>query len=132
MKKILIVDDDVKTTRPLVEHLEASFSILHLDSADNVLETIQGSQFDAVILDIMMPIPDSWTFDEKRRSDSGLSSGEVLYEKIREVHPDLPILIYSAKNPENIERDAKTSILRKPELYLEVVNRINKLIGHEN
>jgi len=84
-----------------------------------------------MILDIMMPIPSNWTFDEVRRSSEGMSTGEVLYEKIRRAFPELPILIYSAKEVKPFN-DKKTLILRKPELPSEIVNRIIKLIGHEN
>jgi len=132
MKKILIVDDDITTIRPLAEDLEFTFGfkVVHLESAKYVIDTLIGSRFDLLILDIMMPIPDNWSFDDTRRSVNGLSTGEVLYEKIRKEFSELPILIYSAK-PIVFKIDNKTIILRKPELHSEIVNRINKLISNE-
>jgi CheY-like chemotaxis protein len=133
MKKILLVDDDIKTMRSLVEDLQITygFEVVHLGIIDNVIEVLNGSRFDIMILDIMMPIPSGWSFDEIRRSSEGISTGEVLYEKIRNTFPELPILIYSAKEVKPFI-DKKTIILRKPELPSEIVNRINKLSGYEN
>ena len=133
MKKILLIDDDIKTMRSLVDDLMYThgFEVVHLETCDNVIETLNSSRFDIMILDIMMPIPSNWTLDEERRSKEGLSTGEVLYEKIRKVFPELPILIYSAKEVKPFN-DKKTVILRKPELPAEIVNRINKLTSHEN
>ena len=101
MKKILIVDDDVKIISYLKDDLTNTyhFDVNWLTEAGNVMETLNGAQFDAIILDIMMPVPSFWTDDETRRAECGLRTGIVLFEKIRSQFPFIPIIIYTAKAP---------------------------------
>lgn len=131
MKKILIVDEDVKIMSYLDADLKSThnFDVIWLTSAEKVIETLSSSVFDAIILDIMMPIPPDWSSDEQRRAESGLSTGIVLFEKIRVQFPSIPIIVYSAKRV-SIE-DKYTSILRKPVLNSEIVEHLNKLINNE-
>jgi len=133
MKTILLIDDDFSTSRPLIQDLESEsdFKFVYVVSPDDALDSLKGCKFDAIILDIMMSIPNDWSNDEKRSSESGLSTGEVLFKKIREICPDIPILIYSAKKIQSITKNEKTDILRKPELFSEIVTRIDKLLSHE-
>jgi len=132
MKRILIIDDDVKITRLLVNDLinKHRFEVVWLQTAYDILKTLKGSLFDAVILDIMMPIPEDWTIDEKRRSANGLATGIILFEKIRNVYPLIPIIIYSAKKA--TIKDKYTSFLSKPEFPDVIVEHLNKLISNEN
>jgi len=99
MKKILLVDEDEKTLSPFVKDLIETyqFEITWLKKADDVVETLKGTKFDIVILDVMMPIPEKWTPDEHRRAEHGFSTGTVLFQKIRQGFPDLPVLFYTAK-----------------------------------
>lgn len=130
MKRILIVDDDIKITSYLNDDLKSSFGfeVLWLVSADDVIKTLTGSKFDAMILDIMMPIPEEWSFDETRRSMDGLSTGLILLEKIRALFPKLPIVIYSAKKVTVTDKYVVT--LNKPEISFEIVEQLNKLMSN--
>jgi DNA-binding response OmpR family regulator len=133
MKKILFVDDDVKTINPLYKDLVSLhlFDILWLLNAEEVMDVLRGSKFDAIILDIMMPTPEAWSLDEQRRTELGLSTGLILFEKIRLEFSKMPILIYTAK--QNVSINNKyTFTLRKPELSSEIVERLNKMIENEN
>ena len=131
INKILIVDDDVKMPSYLKNDLQKSyaFDVVRLETALEVLNTLNGSIFDAIILDIMMPIPKGWSQDQERRAESGLSTGLILYEQIRMAYPLLPIVIYSAKNI--TVKDKHTCILRKPELTSEIVEQLYKLMENE-
>jgi DNA-binding response OmpR family regulator len=130
MKKILVIDDDVKITRPLVMDLKATygFDVVWLDTAYDVFKTLKGSTFNAVILDIMMPVPEDWSFDEQRRSEKGLSTGLIIHEKIRNEYPNLPIIIYSAKKVSI--KDHLTKFLSKPEFPEIIVENLEKLMSH--
>jgi len=68
MKKILIVDDDVRgVTSNLAKALkEEGFDVSVLNDAERVIELLKLEKFDGIILDIMMPVPESWSSDLKR------------------------------------------------------------------
>ena len=119
--KILIIDDDAKFASYLEKDLHATYghNVTWQKSADMVLMTIKEFDFDAIILDIMMPIPETWNREEKDEADFGLSTGLVLHEKIRTLNPTIPILIYSAKSVA-IENDEYTKVFRKPALNYEI------------
>lgn len=131
MKRILVIDDDVKTTSPLVDDLIATygFEVVYLESPKDVISILKGSKFDIVILDIMMPTPNNWTSDQLRRAEKGLSTGVVLHEWIREEHPELPVVIYSAKKVTIAH--PKTVTLHKPELTSRIVEELEKIICNE-
>jgi len=131
MKRILIIDDDAKLTKPLVSDLNAThgLEVVWLETAYDIVKTLKGSTFDAVILDIMMPIPEDWSSDEQRRSEQGLSTGIVLFYKIRKDQPKLPILIYSAKKV--LIQDKFTIVLTKPEFPEVIVENLEKLMSYE-
>ena len=121
MSRILFIDDDKLTLRSFYEDLIDNY---HLDvhwllSADDVLETLKVSKFDAIILDLMMPVPENWSREDKKQAMDGLCTGEVLMKKIRKEYTDLPILIYTAKG--GCETDEFSCYLRKPELTKVIV-----------
>lgn len=133
MKRILIVDDDKKTLSYLKEDLIKSyqFDVTYLESVDNVLLTLKGSRYDAVILDIMMPVSEKWSRDEQTNSEKGLSTGLILLKQIRAQFPKIPIVIYTAKKNLSV-MDQYTVTLMKPEFNKVIVEHLNKLISHEN
>jgi CheY-like chemotaxis protein len=133
-KKILIVDDDRKGTPYLVEELSNIYlyHVTWVDQADEVLNLLENSNFDAIILDIMMPPPKAWNEDEKRRSEYGLSTGNVLFSNIREINQTIPVLIYSAKTTSGIKESTHVKVLTKPEFISKINETLLKLISHEN
>ena len=131
-KRILLIDEDVHALENMYNQLEEmyDFNVKWLKDADNVIEIIEEEDFDAIILDIMMPVPAAWSKDDFRRADKGLSTGSILFQKIRKLKPNMPILIYSAKG--GIEIDSYSDNLRKPELTKIIVENLNKLMKDEN
>jgi len=129
--KILLIDDDKKVTQYLFDELKATynFDVNWIEEASDALDSLKGTQYDAIILDVMMPVPDSWSNDEQRRAESGLSTGTVLFKKIRELYKEVPILIYSAKG--GIQTDEFSYYFRKPELTKTIVEQLKKLIKNE-
>jgi len=129
MKKILFIDDD---NRGVIENIcsegQSHFDFDVLKSIDNIFKAITSNNYDGIILDIMMPIPESWNDDMRQASESGIKTGQVLFYEIREKYPTLPILIYSALN-HDIKNDKFTYSLRKPELTDKVIQKLSKLLS---
>ncbi|MED4071535.1 response regulator transcription factor [Priestia endophytica] len=69
MAKILIVDDD-SHIRELIRVILAQegFSIIEADNGETALSILESDKIDMVILDIMMPNMDGWTFCQEVRT----------------------------------------------------------------
>jgi DNA-binding NtrC family response regulator len=128
MKKILLIDDDVDTLTAFYEELieTYNFNVDWIKKADDVMEALESGQYNAIILDIMMPVPKSWSKDENRKANFGLATGIILFQKIRELNPTIPILIYSSKG--GILTDKHSAYLRKPEYTQKIVNKLENLM----
>ncbi|MCF8262821.1 MAG: response regulator transcription factor [Melioribacteraceae bacterium] len=82
MKKILLVEDDLNLGSLLSEFLSAKdYEVEHRINGEEGLKTFQKSNFDLLILDIMMPKKDGFT----------------LAQEIRANNKSIPILFLSAK-----------------------------------
>ena len=82
MFHILVVDDDKNTRRLIQAVLEAeNYSVTTAANGEEALAAMEHDVFDLVVLDIMMPKMDGYTFTEL----------------LRESNNDLPILMVSAK-----------------------------------
>lgn len=130
-KKILIIDDDGGgIISGLINELSSyEFDNLDINDAGNVLESLTKNQYSAIILDMMMPTPESWSDELKRKAFFGANTGGVIFEVIRKEHPELPILIYSSKCDVGIKNDKKTYILTKPEFPHVIIEKLNELIS---
>lgn len=129
MRNILLIDDDKKIVNYLCNDLEEKgFSVELIDDAEEALKKIENNNFHAIILDIMMPFPESWTNDEKTNSEIDLSTGLILLKKIRAVFPQIPILIYTARKGVSVV-DQYTYTLAKPEFNIVIIEQLEKLIS---
>ena len=133
MNKILLIDDDKRTVSALIEDLVETykFQVTCLTNADEVLLELNEVKYDAIILDVMMPVPVSWTINEKSEAALGLATGVVLYKKIRKIFSTIPILILSAREFIDIKSDKFSLYIRKPESIAGIVKNINKLLKNE-
>jgi DNA-binding NtrC family response regulator len=131
MKKILFIDEDFSVLHAFYEDLieTYNFDVNWITKADDVMDAFEGEKYDAIILDIMMPVPKLWSKNENRKANFGLATGIILFQKIREKYPQIPILIYSAKG--GIPTDEHSSYLRKPELTQTIVDKLKKLMKDE-
>lgn len=79
MKRVLVIDDDAPVLRHFVVVLTQSqkYEITALRDGATALKTVEGRNFDAVLLDMAMP---------------GVNGRELL-RKIRERRPETPVII---------------------------------------
>lgn len=90
MLQILIVDDDKNIRRYLAAVLsDAGYSTSCADCAQKALDIMENVKIDLIVLDIMMPGMDGYTFAEL----------------LRDCNNDVPILMLSARQfPEDIKK----------------------------
>ncbi|MEO8664425.1 MAG: response regulator, partial [Ignavibacteria bacterium] len=72
MKKILLIDDDIKLTELLTDYLEKyNYKIDSYDNPVDALKHLASHQYDLVILDYMLPEMDGFeTLKELRKTNS--------------------------------------------------------------
>lgn len=84
-KRILIADDDDRIREVVRLYLEAEgFDVLQAENGQQVMETVQKTKIDLVVLDLMMPVLDGWTVCKLLRKDT-----------------KVPIVMLTAKSEEN-------------------------------
>jgi DNA-binding response OmpR family regulator len=115
--RVLVVEDEKKTSSFIRKALQAEgFAVDVLEHGDEVLPAVEGTAFDAVVLDIMLPGRD------------GLS---VLHQ-MRERGLRLPVLLLSARGAvsERVEglNAGADDYLSKPFALAELVARIRALV----
>jgi CheY-like chemotaxis protein len=91
MTKILFVDDENRRAQLYLDELRQSgFDTELLTETDGALAYLRQNQdIDVLILDIMMP-PGIYFAG---KTDQGLNTGVVLYDEIRGIRPNLPVII---------------------------------------
>ncbi|MGM0500118.1 MAG: response regulator transcription factor [Bacillota bacterium] len=83
--KILIAEDDQSISRLIAYKFEKeNYEIKIIEEGDEVLEEIKSVDYDALVLDLMLPVLD----------------GMQILKKIREEDIKIPVLVLSAKSQE--------------------------------
>jgi len=113
-KKVLFIEDE----EFLLEQLQIAlgdYDIIPASSAQKGMEFIQKTQFDAVLLDIMMPPSDDM---DPELVGYGRSTGVEICRRIKNENPDIPIVALSVvRDPKILNRikDAGVDeIINKP------------------
>jgi two-component system, NtrC family, response regulator HydG len=101
--KIFVVDDDLRMTKTICDILNIKgYEVVEITSGESALERLKSESPDCVIMDIKM---------------TGLSGIETL-KKIKEIAPDLPVILMSAYTTEEQLYEAKKfgahTVLDKP------------------
>ena len=100
-KRILFIEDEKFFSEELQIAL-TDYEITPAYSAPSGMELAQNEDFDAVLLDIMMPPPADMN---PERVGYGRSTGVELCRMIKEIKPHLPIVIISVvRDPAILER----------------------------
>ena len=93
-KRVLVVDDDdgVRTAVADVLELEG-YEVITASNGVEALEQVRTARPDAVVLDLMMPVMDGWTFMEHCRREEVCAETPVLvmsaYRNLTETAPNL-------------------------------------------
>ena len=113
-KRILFIEDE----KFFLEELQIAltdYDITPAYSALSGMELVQNKNFDAVLLDIMMPPPADM---DPERVSYGRSTGVELCRRIRELKSQLPIVVLSVvRDPGILEKIAEVGadrIINKP------------------
>lgn len=118
-KRIMLADDEADITTILKRYLELDGYIVTVCSdGQQVLDTISGSEFDLIILDVMMPKVNGWEACKKIKED----------EKTK----GIPVIMLTAKSQDvdaimSIESGAD-EYATKPFDYAELSITIKKLL----
>jgi len=113
-KRVLLIEDD----KFLLEQLQIAmedYEIIPAYSAVLGMELVNKMELDAVLLDIMMPPPDDI---DPEIVGYGRTTGVEICRKIRNLKPNLPIIILSVvRDPgilQRINESGANEILNKP------------------
>jgi CheY-like chemotaxis protein len=78
-KRILVVDDDDTIREAITETLQdEGYSVESAADGREALEKVKTTPPDAVVLDLMMPVMDGWTFLEHFRRDKVCGDAPIL------------------------------------------------------
>ncbi len=119
-KKILVVEDNVINREILCQILEDTYETLQAENGKEALEMLEkhGEEIVLILLDIIMPIMDGYTFLSIIKKDSLYSS--------------IPVIIVTLNDSEEDEVKAlsrgATDFIRKPYSPQIVINRVASII----
>ena len=129
MKKILIVNDDRAEMKSFSENLIAEYDcrVQCISKAEEVVEALKAETYSAIILDIMMPIPLTWSKVENSNSELGQSN--IFFSNL--YINDKFIDDSSQKSAGLFKVDKFSEYLRKPESIKVIVKQLRKLMENE-
>ena len=119
---ILVVDDEPDARTILRSELErvagVTLKVSTAANGDEALDKLKDDPFDLVFLDLKLPdIP-----------------GDELYAKLKDMHPDMPIVIITgypdSEILSKILASGPVTVIKKP-IEFEQLNRTVKILGHK-
>lgn len=134
---ILFVDEERRHMNSFVEELQlAGYEVefqTGVDAASSAWEFLQtnSTETELLILDIMMPPGEAF---KEVDTGLGLRTGVRFFERVRELLPDLPVIIFTNvsddKVKERFEREINCLFLRKEDYYpFELSVEVQKLLS---
>lgn len=129
MKKILFIEDE----EFLLEQYQialSEFDITPVNSALKGLELIEKMDFDAVLLDIMMPPTEDM---DPELVNYGRSTGVEICRRIKSIRPDIPVVVLSVVRDsgilKRITEAGASEIINKPALPNKVIETLNRVLN---
>jgi len=117
MKKLLIVEDEFGAREALRETFHNLYEIHAAENAMEGLSYLSKERADLVVLDLVMPRMDGMAF----------------LTEIRQLYPDLPVLVVTASSSDDLTRKAlalgAVGLVRKPWDVHELRNLVNQSIA---
>ncbi len=116
--QIMVVEDDADLLEALSETLStAGYGVAHARDGSDALKLLEKQQFDLVVSDIQMPKMD----------------GHSLLKKVKEKHPDLPVMLMTAygsiQQAVDAMRDGAIDYMVKPFEAEVLVNMVSRYAG---
>lgn len=119
-KKILVIDDEVELVEAVKIRLESEgYEVLPAYDGDEGLKKIEEEKPDLIILDIVMPQMDGYTFTKEIKSNPDAK--------------DLPIIILTARDKmeDLFGIEGVTEYIVKPFDHRDLLDRIRKLLNEK-
>ena len=101
---ILFVDDEPRYSRPYLDKLCQQYEVTYTGIIDDVMRLLREAgpgEVELLILDIMMPPSESFSDADTR---DGLDTGIELFNRVREKHPRLPVIVLTNVTEETVAR----------------------------
>lgn len=117
MRRLLLVDDDLDIRESVTLLLEESYEVTTAEDGAVALELMKEQRFDAVVLDLMMPV---------------LNGTQVL-EELRRRGSQVPVIVISAHQELDMSQEKYRQLgafatLRKPFPISELEKRLEKAL----
>lgn len=133
---ILFVDDESREIDSFVRELKSSgYDVAFHSTVDSALAFFDEhrEEIDLIILDIMMPPGAAFAGKD---TQMGLRTGIRFYERIREVSPDLPVILFTNVSDTQVlnrfKREPSCLFLQKSDnLPFELAARVRELLDRE-
>ncbi len=129
-KKILFIEDEKFTLEQLQIALEDyDYEVIPASSAMEGMNLIRKMNFDAVLLDIMMPPPQDI---DPEIVGNGRTTGVEICRRIRHLKPNIPIVVLSVvRDPgilKRINEAGANEIINKPALASKISGILDRIL----
>lgn len=118
-REILIVDDNLLDREMLIAILKDDYRVLQAENGVVALDLLKKNNVDLILLDVVMPVMDGYTFLDKIRHDDELSS--------------IPVIVLTPDSGEKVEVSAlahgATDFITQPYRPQIIRHRIENLIN---
>lgn len=132
MKKIVWVDDDINTgvmRAILDEFRDNGVEVETIDNPDKFLEILDRSDYDCLVMDVLMPVGQKMSTDE---TENGLATGIALLKRFLEKQRKIPVVICTIRNDDVVRlfaRDHKIPHVTKQDFNSrELYNHIQEVV----
>jgi CheY-like chemotaxis protein len=98
---VMVVDDDDEIRDALGSLLELEgYEVMSASNGREALELLEAKKPDVILLDLMMPVMDGWTFRASQKSDPRFA--------------DVPVVVLTAAGVQAANRVDANHVLQKP------------------
>ncbi len=117
-KKVLVVDDEPSIVKVIEARLKASnYDVITASRGDEGLEKAEREQPDLIVLDVMMPVLDGYTFVRELKTSERLSKTPIIVLTAKEKLEDL------------FAMEGVTTYLTKPYSSYDLLEQVREHIG---